>query len=86
MNHAYQILASRLLHVEYLIGYEGDAFAFTGDVRRDLLRESAVSELLTRAQAEWSLVEALIAENRLKQVEYLGKRYYVRRFATQHEE
>ncbi len=94
VNLAYQILANRLPHVEYLIGYEGDAFAFSGDVRRDLLsitavhpmRESAVRELLTRAQAEWSLVEELVAESNLKEVEYLGKRYYVRRFATQHEE
>ncbi len=94
VNRAYQMLADRLPQVEYLIGYEGDAFAFTGDVRRDLLsitavhpmRESAVSELLMRAKEDWSLVEELLAENRLKQVEYLGKRYYVRRFTTQHEE
>lgn len=94
VNRAYQILADRLPQVEYLIGYEGDAFAFTGDVRRDLLsitavhpmRESAVSELLMRAKEDWSLVEELLVEYRLKQVEYLGKRYYVRRFSTQHEE
>jgi hypothetical protein len=75
--------------VEYLIGYEGDAFAFTGDVQQDLLsitsvhpmRESAVRELLTRATADWSLVEELIIEERLKMVDYLGKRYFVRRFS-----
>jgi len=94
VNQAYQTMVSRLPHVEYLIGYEGDTFTFTGDVRRDLLsitavhpmRESAVRELLARAKADWSLLEDLITENRLKQVEYLGKRYYVRCFASQHKE
>ncbi len=94
VNRAYQILDSRLPQVEYIIGYEGDAFTFTGDVRQDLLgitavhpmRKSAVSELLVRAKSDWSLVEELIAEGCLKEVDYLGKRYYVRRFATQSKE
>ena len=80
--------------MEYLIGYEGDAFAFTGDVRQDLLsitavhpmRESAVRELLGRAKAEWSLVEELLTEGKLKEVDYLGSRYFVRCFAAQCEE
>lgn len=90
VNRAYQILADRLPHVEYLIGYEGDAFAFTGDVRHDLLsitavhpmRESAVREFLKRAKTQWSVVEELIAEGKLKEVDYLGNRYFVRRLAA----
>ena len=72
--------------VEYLVGYEGDAFSSTGDVRKDLLsitavhpmRESAVNELLKHANADWSLVEELIVKNELKKVEYLGEHYFVR--------
>jgi wyosine [tRNA(Phe)-imidazoG37] synthetase (radical SAM superfamily) len=94
VNRAYQIMASRVPHVEYLVGYEGDAFAYTGDVRQDLLsitavhpmRESAVRELLGRAKAEWSLVEGLIEKGRLKEVDYLGNRYYVRCFSVQREQ
>lgn len=90
VNRAYQLLASRVPHVEYLIGYEGDRFAFTGDVRQDLLsitavhpmRESAVAELLTRADQNWSLVEELIRAGMLKEVDYLGKHYFVRRFSA----
>jgi wyosine [tRNA(Phe)-imidazoG37] synthetase (radical SAM superfamily) len=90
VNRAYQILANRLPHVEYLIGYEGDAFAYTGDVRHDLLnitavhpmRESALREFLQRAKAEWVVVEELVAEGKLKEVDYLGNRYFVRRFAA----
>ena len=44
----------------YLIGYEGNAFAFAGNVEEDLLsisavhpmREKAVSEFLARAGAD----------------------------------
>jgi wyosine [tRNA(Phe)-imidazoG37] synthetase (radical SAM superfamily) len=90
VNRAYQILASSLPHVEYLIGYEGDAFTYTGDARHDLLsitavhpmRESAVRELLKRAKAEWSVVEELIAEGKLKEVDYLGSRYFLRCFTA----
>jgi wyosine [tRNA(Phe)-imidazoG37] synthetase (radical SAM superfamily) len=86
LNRAYQIMSTRLAQVEYLIGYEGDAFATSGDARQDLLgitavhpmRESAVKELLKRANTTWSVVDELIAENKLKQVEYQGKYYYVR--------
>jgi len=94
LNRAYQILAERLLHVEYLMGYEGDAFASTGNVRQDLLsiaavhplRESAVKKMLSNANADWSLVEELINAGRLKEVDYLGKRYFVRCLATRHHE
>jgi wyosine [tRNA(Phe)-imidazoG37] synthetase (radical SAM superfamily) len=61
VNTAFQLFVKRLGNdrVEYLIGYEGNAFAFTGDVREDLLsitavhpmREEAVRELLRRAGA-----------------------------------
>ncbi len=46
------------------------------------MRESAVRELLKRAKAKWSVVEELIAEGKLKEVGYLGNRYFVRRFAA----
>lgn len=54
---AHAIVAERVPHVEYLVGYEGDAFAASGDARADLLsitavhplRDSAVRELLRRS-------------------------------------
>jgi wyosine [tRNA(Phe)-imidazoG37] synthetase (radical SAM superfamily) len=94
VNRAYQILSQEVdvdgIHpaVEYLIGYEGNAFAFTGDIEQDLLsitavhpmREDAVDELLKRADADRSLVDGLLARGRLVATEYGGKRFYVRRF------
>ena len=87
INRAYQILSSRVDHVEYLIGYEGNAFAFTGNVEEDLLsitavhpmREEAVSEFLARAGADWSIVHGLIAQRRLIETEYEGRKFYMRR-------
>jgi wyosine [tRNA(Phe)-imidazoG37] synthetase (radical SAM superfamily) len=94
LNRCYQMMAATVPDVEYLTGYEGDAFTFTGDVRKDLLsitavhpmRDSAVSELLSRANADWSLVDTLISEGLLKEVDYLGKRYIMRSFAARQEE
>lgn len=86
INRAYQILNEKIDQVEYLIGYEGNAFAFTGDVEEDLLsitavhpmREEAVSEFLTRARADWSTVRALINQGQLIEMEYEGIKFYMR--------
>jgi hypothetical protein len=74
--------------VEYLIGYEGNAFAFTGDIKQDLLsitavhpmREDAVDDLLKRADADWSVVDSLVGQRQLVSIEHEGQRFYVRRF------
>ncbi len=87
INRAYQIFSEKVDRVEYLIGYEGNAFAFTGDVEEDLLsitsvhpmREDAVSEFLTRAGADWPVVRKLIEQGRLIETEYEGRKFYMRK-------
>ncbi len=87
VNRAYQILGDRVDHVEYLIGYEGNAFAFTGNAEEDLLsitavhpmREEAVKEFLARARADWSIVRKLIEQGQLVETEYEGNKFYMRR-------
>jgi wyosine [tRNA(Phe)-imidazoG37] synthetase (radical SAM superfamily) len=87
INRAYHILHERIDQVEYLIGYEGNDFAFTGNVEEDLLsitavhpmREEAVSNLLARAEADWSVIRSLIERNQLIETEYKGRRFYMRR-------
>ena len=87
INRAHQIFSQKVDQVEYLIGYEGNAFAFTGDVEEDLLsitavhpmRDEAVSEFLARAKADWAVVRKLICEERLSEIEYEGTRFYMRR-------
>lgn len=92
VNRAYQTLNESVAHVEYLIGYEGNAFAFTGNVEDDLLsitavhpmREEAVSEFLARAGADWAVVHRLVAEGQLIEAEYEGHKFYVRKLYGRH--
>ncbi|MGC9347715.1 MAG: radical SAM protein [Anaerolineae bacterium] len=94
VNRAYQVLSESLERVEYLIGYEGNAFAFTGNVEDDLLsitsvhpmREDGVSEFLSRASADWSTVHQLVAQNQLVETKYGGHRFFVRRLNTHGED
>ena len=91
INRAYQILSERVAHVEYLIGYEGNAFAFTGNVEEDLLsitavhpmREDAVAAFLGRAGAVWDVVRRLVAQEQLVETEYGGHRFYLRKLNRQ---
>ncbi|AIF69614.1 hypothetical protein PAP_06070 [Palaeococcus pacificus DY20341] len=92
INHAFQTFAKALGEdrVEYLMGYEGNAFAFTGNIEEDLLsitsvhpmREDAVRELLKKANADWSIVEALLGEGKLIELEYEGKKFYMRKLKS----
>ncbi|KUH32905.1 radical SAM protein [Thermococcus celericrescens] len=85
---AYQLFSERLgeERVEYLISYEGNTFASTGNVEEDLLsitavhpmREEAVRELLRKAGAGWDVVEGLIRDGKLIELEYGGRRFYMR--------
>jgi len=87
LNRAYQIFSNKVEHVEYLIGYEGNAFAFTGNAEEDLLgitavhpmRKEAVDEFLERAGVDWSTVRALVARGLLVETEYEGRKFYVRK-------
>jgi len=89
LARAFETFAARLPHVELLAGYEGDAFAATGDARADLLaisavhplRRSAVEGLLVRCGAGWEVVDELVGRGLLAEVEHEGSRFYVRRFA-----
>ena len=92
INRFYQDVSSRLERVEYLIGYEGNAFAFTGDVEEDLLsitavhpmREEAMRAFLTRAGADWSVVEAQVSEGKLAVTDYRGNSYFMRALPGRH--
>ena len=89
VNRAYRIFADRLEHVEYLIGYEGDAFAFTGDIQKDLLsitavhpmRREAVDALIAKAGTSWAIVEKLLANGELAEARHDGHLFYLRKFS-----
>lgn len=86
LARAYEIFHERLSRVELLSGYEGDAFASSGDAKRDLLsitavhpmRESAVLSTLAKSGAEWEVVLELLQTGELVEVTYSSHRYYLR--------
>ncbi|MCK4511453.1 radical SAM protein, partial [bacterium] len=73
INRAYQIVSERVSNVELLIGYEGNAFAFTGNVEEDLLSitavhpmtDEAVREFLDKANADDTILHRLVEQGRL---------------------
>lgn len=89
LNRMYQLLAKKLGQVEYLIGYEGNDFASTGDIEQDLLsitavhpmREEVVSALLARAGSSREVLERLLTRGDLKHIEHDGHLFYLRTLA-----
>jgi wyosine [tRNA(Phe)-imidazoG37] synthetase (radical SAM superfamily) len=90
MNMAYQIFSKKLSNTEYLIGYEGNAFSFTGNVEDDLLsiisvhpmREEAFLEFLKKTGTRWVTVEKLIKDDSIVVVEYQGRKFYMRKLPS----
>lgn len=88
MTNAFAAFKRHVDSVEYLVGYEGNAFATTGDAEADLLsitavhpmKLEAVCEVLARAQATWSLVEDLLLQGALVETVYGGDRFFSRAF------
>jgi len=89
VNQAYQIFQNQQINTEYLIGYEGNAFASTGDFESDLLsitavhpmREVAVQVLLKKQDGTWEVVTDLIKQGKLTEINYGGKKFYLRTFS-----
>ncbi len=89
LNKAYQVFKEKDIPTEYLIGYEGNTFAFTGNVEEDILsitsvhpmRTEGVDEYLKKAKADWSNIDRLIKNKKLVEVEYNGKKFYSRKLA-----
>jgi len=87
INMAYQVLKERAIDAEFLTGYEGNVFAFTGNVEKDLLsitsvhpmREEGVNNFLFKAKAGWGIIKRLIKEDKLVELEYKGKKFYMRK-------
>jgi wyosine [tRNA(Phe)-imidazoG37] synthetase (radical SAM superfamily) len=85
---SYSIFKGFSLDTEYLLGYEGNTFAFTGNAEEDILRitsvhpmrKDAVEELLSKAGSKWAIIEDLIGEEKLIEVTYEEKKYYIRKF------
>ena len=87
VNLAYQIFQSKIKNVEYLIGYEGNEFDITGDLKEDILsitsvhpiKKEALKKLIQDAGKEWNIVEKMLSGNELIETSYQGNIFYIRK-------
>ena len=69
-----------------MAGKEGIDFSYSSDVEKELLsilavhpmQLEAVEKFLYKAKADWTLIDALIQKDILKEVEYSGHKFLVR--------
>jgi wyosine [tRNA(Phe)-imidazoG37] synthetase (radical SAM superfamily) len=86
LNQAYQLFNSNISNVVLLIGGGKVDFTFSSDVEKELLgilavhpmSYEAVETFLSKAKADWQLIESLIHQNLLREVEYSGKKFLVK--------
>lgn len=86
LNRIYQCVSRIMPDVELLSGYEGDAFASTGNFAEDLLaitavhplRKNAAVKLLGKTGQDWSAVQQLLDSGKLRGIEYQGNYFYIR--------
>ena len=87
VNTCYQIFKEKIKHVECLTGYEGNEFAFTGNIEDDILsitavhpmRQDAVNELLNKSGSKFAVIDSLIEQGKLVETTYKNKKYYIRK-------
>lgn len=88
LNRLFQRFAEWAPQAEYLIGYEGDEFASTGDIVADLLsitavhpmRSDAVNQLLEAGGHSPEVLERMIEHGDIVRTEYGGHAFFLRRF------
>ena len=87
INMAYQIFSKKLGHVEYLIGYEGNNFDITGDLKEDILsitsvhpmKKEAVQKLVEKVGESWDVIEEMVLHDELVKMIYQDEIFYMRK-------
>jgi len=88
LNIAYQIFSNYLDNAEFLFSGEGIDFTYLNEVESELLSivsvhpmtKDAVGDFLVKADSDWGIIENLLNENKLKEVIYSGRKYYIKSF------
>jgi len=92
INRIYQIFNEKLTNVEFLIEYEGNEFAYTNNVEKELLsitavhpmRREAVDNFLNQAESDWELINKLLLQEKIKEIEYDGHKFYMKCIPEHH--
>jgi len=85
---AYEIFKSHKLETELLTGYEGNAFASSGNFIDDILsitavhpmRIDAVMELMSKSNATIESLDFLIEKGMIKNIKFNDQEYFLRKF------
>ncbi len=88
VNLYWQIFSKYLNRAELLTGYEGNAFASTGNAEDDIMsitsvhpmRREAINELLTKTSQSWDIVDKLLESGTIVELSYGEHSYYLRNF------
>lgn len=86
INRAYNIFRGVINRVELLIGYEGNEFAGSGNVRNDILditavhpmKEEAVREMLKKTGEGWEIISDMIDRGEIIETSFAGSRFFMR--------
>jgi wyosine [tRNA(Phe)-imidazoG37] synthetase (radical SAM superfamily) len=86
---AYEIFARHNITTELLTGYEGNAFASSGNFADDILsitavhpmRKDAVIELMAKANATPEILDKLISDGFIEKLGFNNQEYYLRKFS-----
>jgi wyosine [tRNA(Phe)-imidazoG37] synthetase (radical SAM superfamily) len=86
LTRAYQMFTDRGIDTELMIGSEGTHFTSTGNIEDDILgitsvhpvREDGLRSMLEAAGRDWSLVESMLGRGLLREIEYMGSKFYLR--------
>jgi len=89
INEAYNIFSKKLGEdrVELLLGFEGFEFDVSGDIVEQILsiasvhplRKDVLEHLLRQKGFSWNVVENMLSEGKIVEVEYCGKKFYLRK-------
>ncbi|MCX8082351.1 MAG: radical SAM protein [bacterium] len=86
--YAYEIFTEYGLNAELITETGPGSFGFTGDIESDIvstisvhpMSEQQIRELLKKASSDWTVVEKLLSENKIREIEYQGEKYYIKSF------
>jgi wyosine [tRNA(Phe)-imidazoG37] synthetase (radical SAM superfamily) len=87
---AYEIFSRHEVPAELLTGYEGNAFASSGNFEEDILsitavhpmRKDAVLQLLAKSNTPVDSLNQLVNNNLIKIVSFNNQEYYLRKFSV----
>jgi wyosine [tRNA(Phe)-imidazoG37] synthetase (radical SAM superfamily) len=90
---AYELFTHHNLSAELLTGYEGNAFASSGNFTDDILsitavhpmRKDAVMQLMAKSNATEENLNLLINSGLIEKISYNKQEYYLRKFGKSNE-